>query len=238
AYAAQRLGVAATVFVTGTTAPAKLERLRALGATVEVIPGYYDEALAASHEHAAATGARFLHAFDQPEMLEGSGTLAAELERQTAAGASAAGGGTEGIDRVIVAVGGAGLIGGVACWFRGAVRVTGVETRGCRGLDAALRAGRVVDTDIAGLGADALGARRVGELGFAAARAWTDGVVLVDDADLVDAQKRLWQALRVATEPAGAAALAALTAGALAPDPDERIAVVLCGGNVDPGALA
>jgi threonine dehydratase len=237
AYVAQRL-VAATVFVTGTTAPAKLERLRALGATVEVIPGYYDEALAASHEHAAATGARFLHAFDQPEMLEGSGTLAAELERQTAAGASAAGGGTEGIDRVIVAVGGAGLIGGVACWFRGAVRVTGVETRGCRGLDAALRAGRVVDTDIAGLGADALGARRVGELGFAAARAWTDGVVVVDDADLVDAQKRLWQALRVATEPAGAAGLAALTAGALAPDPDERIAVVLCGGNVDPGALA
>jgi threonine dehydratase len=237
AYAAHRLGVAATVFVTGTTAPAKLERLRALGATVEVIPGYYDEALAASHEHAAATGARFLHAFDQPEMLEGSGTLAAELERQTA-GAPAAGRGTEGIDRVLVAVGGAGLIGGVSCWFRGAVRVTGVETRGCRGLDAALRAGRVVDTDIAGLGADALGARRVGELGFAAARAWTDGVVVVDDADLVDAQRRLWQGLRVATEPAGAAALAALTAGALAPDPDERIAVVLCGGNVDPGTLA
>jgi threonine dehydratase len=237
AYAARRLGVAATVFVTGTTAPAKLERLRSLGATVEVVPGYYDQALAASHEHAAATGARFLHAFDQPEMLEGSGTLAAELERQAADGASAAGGGTERVDRVIVAVGGGGLIGGVACWFRGAVRVTGVETRGCRGLDAALSAGRVVDTDIAGLAADALGARRVGELGFAAARVWTEGVVVVDDADLVDAQQRLWQALRVATEPAGAAALAALTAGALAPDHDERIAVVLCGGNVDPGTL-
>jgi threonine dehydratase len=237
AYAAHRLGVTATVFVTGTTAPAKLERLRSLGATVEVVPGYYDQALAASHEHAAATGARFLHAFDQPEMLEGSGTLAAELERQVAAGASAAGGRTNGLDRVIVAVGGAGLIGGVACWFRGTVRVTGVETRGCRGLDAALRAGRVVDTDIAGLAADALGARQVGELGFGAARAWTEGVVVVEDADLVDAQQRLWQALRVATEPAGAAALAALTAGALAPDPDERIAVVLCGGNVDPATL-
>jgi threonine dehydratase len=170
-------------------------------------------------------------------MLEGSGTLAAELERQAAVGASPAGGGTERVDRVIVAVGGGGLIGGVACWFRGAVRVTGVETRGCRGLDAALRAGRVVDTDIAGLAADALGARRVGELGFAAARAWTEGVVVVDDADLVDAQRRLWQVLRVSTEPAGAAALAALTAGALAPDPDERIAVVLCGGNVDPATL-
>ena len=237
AYAAHRLGVAATVFVPDSTAPAKLERLRSLGAAVEVVPGYYDEALAASHAHAAATGARFLHAFDQPEMIEGAGTLAAELERQ-ADGAPSGGKGGGGLDRVIVAVGGAGLIGGVACWYRGAVNLTGVETRGCRALDAALRADRVVDTDVSGLAADALGARRVGELGFAAARAWTDGVVVVEDADLVDAQRRLWRALRLATEPAGAAALAALTTGALRADPDERIAVVLCGGNVDPGTLA
>ena len=237
AYAAHRLGVAATVFVPDSTAPAKLERLRSLGAAVEVIPGYYDEALAASHAHAAATGARFLHAFDQPEMIEGAGTLAAELERQADGPPSGVNSGG-GLDRVIVAVGGAGLIGGVACWYRGAVNITGVETRGCRALDAALRADRVVDTDVSGLAADALGARRVGELGFAAARAWTDGVVVVEDADLVDAQRRLWRALRLATEPAGAAALAALTTGALRADPDERIAVVLCGGNVDPGTLA
>ena len=236
AYAAHRLGVPATVFVTDTTAPAKLDVLRSLGATVEVVPGYYDEALAASHEHAAATGARFLHAFDQPEMLEGAGTLAAELERQAAA-ASHSTEGTDRLDRVVVAVGGAGLIGGVACWYRGAVRVTGVETRGCRGLDTALRAGRVVDTDVSGLAADALGARRVGQLGFAAARAWTEGVVVVEDADLGDAQRRLWRALRIATEPAGAAALAALTTAGLHADPDERIAVVLCGANVDPGTL-
>jgi threonine dehydratase len=237
AYAAHRLGVPATVFVPDTTAPAKLERLRSLGAAVEVVPGYYDEALAASHEDAAATGARFLHAFDQPEMIEGAGTLAAELERQAAGAPSGASGGGR-LDRVIVAVGGAGLIGGVACWYRGAVSITGVETRGCRGLDAALRAGRVVDTDVSGLAADALGARRVGELGFAAARAWTEGVVVVEDADLIEAQRRLWRALRLATEPAGAAALAALTTGALQAHPDERIAVVLCGGNVDPGTLA
>ena len=237
AYAAHRLGVAATVFVPDSTAPAKLERLRSLGAAVEVIPGYYDEALAASHAHAAATGARFLHAFDQPEMIEGAGTLAAELERQADGPPSGVNSGG-GLDRVIVAVGGAGLIGGVACWYRGAVNITGVETRGCRALDAALRADRVVDTDVSGLAADALGARRVGELGFAAARAWTDGVVVVEDADLVDAQRRLWRALRLATEPAGAAALAVLTTGALRADPDERIAVVLCGGNVDPGTLA
>lgn len=235
AYAAHRLGVPATVFVTDTTAPAKLDRLRSLGATVEVVAGYYDEALAASHERAAATGARFLHAFDQPEMLEGAGTLAVELERQAAA--APRGGGPGGLDRVIVAVGGAGLIGGVACWYRGAVRITGVETRGCRGLDAAWRAGRPVDTDVSGLAADALGARRVGELGFAAARAWAEGVVVVEDADVVDAQRRLWRALRVATEPAGAAALAALTTGALPADPDERVAIVLCGANVDPGTL-
>jgi threonine dehydratase len=236
AYAAQRLGVPATVFVPDTTAPAKLDRLRSLGATVRIVPGYYDEALAASHEHAAAAGARFLHAFDQPEMLEGAGTLAAELERQAVAARRSARL-SGGLDRVVVAVGGGGLIGGVASWYRGTVRVTGVETRGCRALDAALRGGRVVDTDVSGLAADALGARRVGELAFSAARAWTEGVVVVEDADVIDAQRRLWRVLRVATEPAGAAALAALTTGALAADPDERIAVVLCGGNVDPGTL-
>jgi threonine dehydratase len=230
AYAARRLGVRATVFVPDTTAPVKLDRLRSLGATVEVVPGYYDEALAASHEHAAATGARFLHAFDQPEMLEGAGTLAAELERQAAASGL-------GIDRVVVAVGGAGLIGGVGCWYRGAVRITGVETRGCRSLDAAWEAGGPVDTDVFGLAADGLGARRVGRLGYAAARSWAEGVVVVEDSDVVDAQRRLWRALRVATEPAGAAALAALTTDALPADPEERIAVVLCGGNVDPGTL-
>jgi threonine dehydratase len=235
AYAARRLGVRAAVFVPDTTAPAKLDRLRSLGASVEVVPGYYDEALAASHEHAAATGARFLHAFDQPEMLEGAGTLAAELERQAAA--TPGGSGDLGIDRVVVAVGGAGLIGGVACWYRGAVRITGVETRGCRALDAAWQAGGPVDTDVSGLATDGLGARRVGKLGYAAARSWAEGVVVVEDSDVIDAQRRLWRALRLATEPAGAAAFAALTTGALPADPDERIAVVLCGANVDPGTL-
>ena len=239
AYAAHRLGVRAAVFVPDTTAPAKLDRLRSLGATVEVVPGYYDEALAASQDHAAATGARFLHAFDQPEMLEGAGTLAAELERQVGSPARSGGASARiGIDRIIVAVGGGGLIGGIACWTRGTVHITGVETRGCRALDAAWRAGEPVDTEVSGIAADALGARRIGRLGFAAARRWADEVVVVEDADVVDAQRRLWQALRLATEPAGAAALAALTTDALPTDPDERVAVVLCGANVDPAALA
>jgi threonine dehydratase len=225
AYTARRLGVAATVCVPDTTAPAKLDRLRGLGATVEVVPGLYDDALATSRELAATTGARLLHAFDQVEMVLGSGTMARELSEQAP------------VDRVVVAVGGGGLIGGVACWCRGDVAVTGVESEGCDTLAAARREGRPVDVEVSGLGADALGARRAGELGFAAAQRWVDGVEVVPDAALVDAQRRLWSALRIATEPAGAAALAALTTGALA-DPDERVAVVLCGANVDPVTLA
>jgi len=225
AYAARRLDVPATVFVPATSAPAKLDRLRSLGATVEVVPGYYDDALVASRTHADATGARFLHAFDQPEMILGAGTLGAELAAQAD------------VDRVVVAVGGSGLIGGVASWYRGDVAVTGVETAGCRTLSGALAAGHPVEVGIAGIGADALGARRAGDLGFAAAQRWVDRVVVVEDEAVVDAQHRLWSALRLALEPAGAAALAALTTGALA-DPDERVAVVLCGANVDPATLA
>ena len=225
AYAARRLGVPATVFIPDSSAPTKLDRLRSLGATVEVIPGIYDDALAASRRRADESGARFLHAFDQPEMIAGSGTLAAELDGQAD------------IDRVVVAVGGGGLIGGVAAWHRGDLPVTGVETTGCRTMAAALAAGHPVEVEVSGIGTDALGARRAGDLPFASASQWVDEVVVVADEDVVDAQRRLWSALRLATEPAGAAALAALTTGALA-DPDERVAVVLCGANVDPGALA
>lgn len=225
AYAARRLDVPATVFVPDTTAPAKLDRLRGLGAVVEVVPGFYDDALAVSRTHAATSGARFLHAFDQPEMLAGAGTMARELAEQAE------------VDRVVVAVGGGGLIGGVACWHRGDVALTGVETEGCATLAAARRAGRPVDVEVSGLAADALGARRVGELAFVAAQRWVDGVVVVPDDAVADAQRRLWAVLRVATEPAGAAALAALTTGALA-DEGERVAVVLCGANVDPAMLA
>jgi threonine dehydratase len=225
AYAARRLDVRATVFVPDTTAPAKLSRLRSLGAAVEVVPGFYDDALRASRVRVDETGALFLHAFDQPEVVAGAGTVATELEAQAA------------VDRVVVAVGGGGLIGGISTWYQGSVAVSGVETQGCPTLHSALAAGEPVDVEVSGLGADSLGARRAGAIGFAAAQRWVDGVTLVSDADVVDAQQRLWSTLRIVTEPGGAAALAGLTSGALRPGPQERVAVVLCGANVDPATL-
>jgi threonine dehydratase len=225
AHAAGRLGVAATIFVPDSTAPAKLAKLRTYGASVEVVPGFYADAFAASEACAASTGAALLHAYDQVEVVAGQGTVGVELEEQVST------------DRVVLAVGGAGLIGGVASWFEGDIAVTGVETEGCPTLSSALAAGEPVDVDVGGLAADSLGARRAGALGFAAARRWVDRVVPVTDDDVVDAQRRLWSALRVAAEPGGAAALAALTSGKLQPDLDERVAVVICGGNVDPATV-
>jgi threonine dehydratase len=226
AYAARRCDVRATVFVPDSTAPAKLNRLRSLGAEVQVVAGYYDDARQAAVVRADATGARLLHAFDQPEVVAGAGTVALELDEQVD------------VDRVLVAVGGGGLIGGMATWYEGRVALTGVETEGCPSMHAALAAGEPVDVDISGIGADSLGARQVGEIGFAAAQRWVDDVVLVTDDVVVDAQRRLWDALRIAAEPGGAAALAALISGALDLDRDERVAVVICGANLDPGALA
>ena len=125
----------------------------------------------------------------------------------------------------------------MATWYHGAVVLSGVETEGCPTLHNALAAGEPVDVDVSGIGADSLGARRVGAIGFAAAQRWVDGVTLVSDDVVVEAQHRLWSALRIASEPGGAAALAALTSGALHVEPDERVAVVLCGANVDPATL-
>ena len=157
-------------------------------------------------------------------MILGAGTLGAELAAQAD------------VDRVVVAVGGSGLIGGVASWYRGDVAVTGVETAGCRTLAGTLAAGRPVEVGIAGIGAGTLGARRAGALGFAAAQRWVDQVVVVEDEDVVDAQRRLWSDLRLALEPQARPRSPPSPPGLT--DPDERVAVVLCGANVDPATLA
>jgi threonine dehydratase len=227
AYVARRLGHRAEVFVPESTPEIKIRRLRAYGANVNVTGAFYAEALEAAEARRAASGALWMHAFDQPEMVAGNGTVGSELEGQVRE-----------LDTLLVAVGGAGLIAGIAAWFRGDPRVVGVETEGTASLAAALAHGAPVDIEIAGIAADALGARRVGEIGFAIAHRFVDRVVVVDDEVVKQAQRALWEDFRIVVEPASAAPPAALLSGAYRPDEGERVGVLLCGANTDPRSIA
>jgi len=220
AYAAMRLGVPAKIFVPTVSSPAKVQRIRAYGADLTVGGDRYADALAACESWVAETGALPVHAFDQPETLLGQGTLGMELAGQAPA-----------LDTVLVSVGGGGLIGGVAGWYAGGARVVGVEPELAPTLTEALKAGRPVDAPAGGIAADSLAPRRVGELMFPIARAHVARVVLVSDTAIRGAQDALWQTVRIAAEPGGAAALAALLSGAYVPEPGERVGVVVSGGN-------
>jgi threonine dehydratase len=220
AYAAMRLGIPARVFVPTVSSAAKVQRIREYGAELTVGGERYAEALAASEAWAREPGASPVHAFDQPETLRGQGTLARELEAQA-----------PGLDTVLVAVGGGGLIGGVAAWYGKSVRIVGVEPEGAPTLTEALRAGRPVDAATGSIAADSLAPRRVGELMFPLAQAFVDRVVLVTDADIRRAQEALWNTLRVVAEPGAATPLAALLSGAYKPAADEKVAIVVSGGN-------
>jgi threonine dehydratase len=219
AYAAMRLGVPAKIFVPTVTSPAKVARIRAYGAELAIVGDLYADALAASEAWIAQTAALPLHAYDQTETLLGQGTLGMELTEQAT------------IDTVLVSVGGGGLIGGVAAWFAGSVKVVGVEPELAPTLTEALKAGRPVDAPAGGIAADSLAPRRVGELMFPIARAHVARVVLVSDEAISRAQEALWNTVRIVAEPGGAAAFAALLSGAYAPGADERVGVVVCGGN-------
>ncbi len=227
AYAARDLGHRATVFVPKTAPAAKADRLRLLGADVVPAGSRYEHALAASVEHCERTGALFAHAYDQPPVVAGAGTCAMEIAEQT-----------PDVDTVVVAVGGGGLIGGVASWFRGDVRVVAVETASTPTLHAALTAGAPIDVEVGGIAASALGATRIGAIGFAAAQQWVDRSLLVSDDDVLRAQRWLWDEVRLASEPGGAAAMAALLSGAYTPAAGERVVVLACGANVDPSTLS
>ncbi len=220
AYAAMRLGVRAKIFVPTVSSPAKVERIREYGADLVVVGERYADALAASEAWGARSGAMPVHAFDQAETLLGQGTLGMELAGQA----------TD-LDTLLVAVGGGGLIGGIAAWYAGAVRVVGVEPEAAPTLTRALAAGRPVDAEAGGVAADSLAPRRVGELMFPIARRHVDRVVLVPDAAIRQAQEALWRAARIVAEPGGAAAMAALLCGAYAPASGERTGVLVSGGN-------
>ena len=219
AYAAMRLGVPAHIFVPTVSLPAKIARIRGYGAQLVVGGDLYADALAASQAWTRESGALPVHAFDQAETLLGQGTLALELERQAP------------LDTLLVAVGDGGLIGGIAAWYGGRVKVIGVEPEAAPTLFDALRAGRPVDAPAGGIAADSLAPRRVGELMFPIAQAHVARVVLVSDDAIRRAQRALWEAFRVVAEPGGAATTAALMAGAYVPAAGERVGVVVCGGN-------
>jgi len=237
AYAASRVGsggkqsgVPARIFVPTVSAPAKVARIRELGADLVVTGERYADALAAAQDFQRRSGAMSVHAFDQRETLLGQGTLALELDGQ----APETGGG---LDTVLVPVGGGGLIGGIAAWFAGAVRVIGVEPDGAPTLTRARAAGRPADAPAQGVAADALAPRRVGELMFPITQAYVEDVVLVDDPAILAAQRALWQAARIAAEPAASVGIAALLTGAYKPAPGERVAVVISGANMAPAQL-
>ena len=220
AYAASQLGVPAHIFVPTVSSPAKIERIRAFGALLTVTGDRYADSLAASETYARSTNSLQVHAFDQLETILGQGTLGLELSEQA-----------PDVDTVLAAVGGGGHIGGIAAWYRGQVRIIGVEPRLAPTLHDALVAGEPVDAPMGGVAADSLAPKRVGVLTFPIAKAFVERVVLVDDDDILRAQAALWDAARIVAEPGGATALAALLSGAYTPAPGERVAVIVCGGN-------
>lgn len=220
AYAAMRLGVPASIFVPSVTSPAKAERIRSYGANLVIGGDRYADALAASERFAEERSALAIHAFDQPETLLGQGTLGAEIEADL-----------PDVTTLLVAVGGGGLIGGIAAWFRGSVKVVAVEPEGSPTLHLALAAGKPVDAPAEGIAADSLAPKRVGELMFPIAQAFVERSVLVSDDAIRAAQHALWDKVRIVAEPGGAAAFAALLSGKYVPGPDERVAVLICGAN-------
>ena len=220
AYAAMKLGIAAKIFVPTISSPAKLQRIREYGADLVVTGERYADALAACEGWSSQSGALPVHAFDQIETLLGQGTVGRELEEQAAD-----------LDTLLVAVGGGGLIGGIAAWYAGKVRVIAVEPELAPTLHKALEAGQPVDAEAGGYAADSLAPRRVGELMFPIAQRYIDRVVLVTDDAIRQAQERLWQSLRLVAEPGGAAAFSALLSGRYQPASGERVGVIVSGGN-------
>lgn len=220
AYAAKRLGRPARIFVPSVASPAKIQKIRDCGADLTITGDRYADALAASETWARTSGALQIHAFDQPETLLGQGTVGLELEEQAPQ-----------LDTLLVAVGGGGLLGGIAAWYAGRLRLIGVEPQMAPTLARALEAGKPVEAAAGGIAADSLAPRQVGDLMFPLAQRYVERVILVADDAIRAAQQVLWNSLRIVTEPGGAAAFAALLSRGYEPDVGERIGVLLCGGN-------
>lgn len=222
-YAAAQLGIPARIFVPEIAGETKIALVRGTGAALEVVPGHYGQAAAAAEAARKATGAITVHAYDAPETLAGQGTVGLEFEDQA-----------PDLDILLVAVGGGGLIGGIASWYDGRVRVVAVEPERAPTLNQALAHGPETEIKPEGVAANSLGAPRIGRLAHDVATRLGIECVLVEDSAIVKAQRELWNGARLLAEPGGAAALAALTSGRFVPPQDARVGVLVCGGNVDP----
>jgi threonine dehydratase len=220
AFAAMKRKVAAKIFVPKVASPAKIQQITEYGAELVVGGERYADALAASESWVAESWAMPIHAFDQVETLLGQGTVGLEFEQQAPE-----------LSTLLVAVGGGGLIAGIAAWYERRIKIVGVEPEKAPTLTRALEAGRPVDAEAGGLAADSLAPRRVGELVFPIAQRFIKQTVLVTDEAIRDAQRLLWKRLRVVAEPGGAAAMAALISGVYVPSPNERLGVLVCGAN-------
>src|SRR3954462_3169350 len=227
AYASQQLGHKATIFVPDVSSPVKVARIKSYGADVRVGGARYADALDACKALIATSGALSVHAYDAAETIAGQGSVGLEWEEDAPE-----------LDTVLVAVGGGGLIAGIAAWYGRRVKVVGVEPEGSRCLHASLEAGRPVDVTVESVAADSLGARNTGQRVYDIAKANVDHVALVADDAIIAAQRLLWDRMRIPAEPGGAAALAALISGRYQPRADEKIGVLLCGANVDLATLA
>jgi len=217
AYAARKLGKPARIYVPTVSSKAKIDRIRSYGAELVVVGDRYADALAASEKWAAESGAMQIHAYDQEGALLGQGTVGLEFEEQAP------------LDTLLVAVGGGGLIGGIAAWYAGKVRIIGVEPALAPTLTKALEAGKPVDSPAGGIAADSLAPKQVGQLMFPLAQKYVEKVVLVEDDEILSAQKELWDRLRIAAEAGGAAAYAGLLRCSF--EKSERVGVLICGGN-------
>ncbi len=227
AYAARALGHKARIFVPEFAGPAKIALIRSTGAELTVVPGEYSDAADMAKRVQQEMGAMQVHAYDAPMTVAGQGTLMREWEDQ----------GLE-ADTILIAVGGGGLIAGALAWLAGARKIVAVEPTSCLTLTDALKKGAPVDVPVSGVAANALGARRIGDICFELAQAQGVETVTVPDGAILEAQEALWRAHRLLVEPAGACALAALRAEAYVPAPGERVAVLICGGNIARDPLA
>lgn len=226
AYAAKTLGITATIFVPEISSPSKQKKIASYGASLRVGGAEYAESLMACETFQAETGAMSIHAYDAEKTIAGQGTVAKEWLEQS-----------PGLDTLLVAVGGGGLVSGIAAWCQNSVKVVAVEPEGASALSQALEAGAPTNVSVRSVAADSLGARRIGDLNYPIARKYVASSVTVPDSAVTETQHHLWQKYGVAAEPGGATALAALLSGAYKPDPGERVGVLVCGSNVSLSTL-